>query len=282
MLPGFSMNGDSAGRWPLLMTSPHSGQAFPAAFLAGSRLSAAQLRRAEDSFVDLLLEGVGDVPVMRARFGRAFLDLNRGADELDPAMFDGTLTVPFAKGERVAAGMGVIPRIAAQGLDIYRRRLDPAEAEARLAALHRPWHARIEALLARARARHGFAILIDCHSMPQPVGILPPQIVLGDRFGASAAPGLVDVIEQHFRGIGWRTARNKPYAGGYTTAFHGDMANGVHAVQIEIDRALYMDARTLTVHGGFAAVRAAMAGLAGVVLGAADGLGLGGVREAAE
>lgn len=277
------MSGDSEGRWPLLLTSPHSGQAFPRAFLAASRLNLAQLRRAEDAFVDMLLDGVGEVPVMRARFGRAFLDLNRAADELDAGMFDGAMAGASPPSERVAAGLGVVPRIAGHGLDIYRRRLVPAEAEARLAALHRPWHARIGHLLARTRARHGYAILIDCHSMPPPVGSLPPQVVLGDRFGASAAPALVAAIERHFTAAGWRVARNKPYAGGYTTAFHGDVANGIHAVQIEIDRSLYMDSRAMVPHGGFAGVQAVMTGLAAAVIAAAPDLGLEpALQEAAE
>jgi N-formylglutamate deformylase len=277
------MSGDCDGRWPLLMTSPHSGREFPPAFLGMSRLSLAQLRRAEDAFVDELLTGVSDVPVMRARFGRTFLDLNRGPDELDPAMFDGALPVASAGGERVAAGLGVIPRIAGHGLDIYRRRLAPVEAEQRLASLHQPWHARIGALLARARARHGHAILIDCHSMPPPVGVNPPHIVLGDRFGSSAASALVTLIEQHFVEAGWRVARNKPYAGGYTTVFHGDVAGGIHAVQIEIDRSLYMDSRSLVRHGGFDRVQAAMTSLAQRLVEAAPSLGLSpALREAAE
>lgn len=277
------MSGDSEGRWPLLMTSPHSGREFPPGFLAASRLSLAQLRRAEDAFVDDLLDGVGDVPVMRARFGRAFLDLNRAPDELDATMFSGPLPLATPAGERVAAGLGVVPRIAGHGLDIYRRRLPVAEAEVRLAALHRPWHARIGALLVRALARHGHAILIDCHSMPAPGGIMPPQIVLGDRFGSSASPALVTLIEQHFMRCGWRVARNKPYAGGHTTAFHGDIGRGIHAVQIEIDRGLYMNPRTLERHGGFDAVQAAMTGLAQAVIAAAPGLDLDpDIREAAE
>jgi N-formylglutamate deformylase len=281
--PGFSISGDCDGRWPVLLTSPHSGREFPPAFLGMSRLSVAQLRRAEDALVDELLAGVTGVPVMRARFGRAFLDLNRGPDELDPAMFDGALTVPATAGERVAAGLGVVPRIAGHGLDIYRRRLPAAEAERRLASLHRPWHARIAEVLARARARHGHAILIDCHSMPTPVGINPPQIVLGDRFGQSAAPALVTMIEQHFVRAGWRVARNKPYAGGHTTVLHGDVGNGIHAVQIEIDRSLYIDPRSLNRHGGFDRVQAVMTGLAAVVRAAAPGLGLEPpLREAAE
>jgi N-formylglutamate amidohydrolase len=283
LLPGFSMSGDCDGRWPLLMTSPHSGREFPPAFLGMSRLSIAQLRRAEDALVDELLAGVTQVPVMRARFGRAFLDLNRGAEELDPVMFEGAMSVPAISSERVAAGLGVIPRIAGHGLDIYRRRLPAAEAERRLASLHRPWHMRIGELLARARARHGHAILIDCHSMPTPVGINPPQIVLGDRFGQSAAPALVTMIEQHFLRAGWRVTRNKPYAGGHTTVFHGDVANGIHAVQIEIDRSLYIEGRTLTRHSGFDRVQAIMTALATDVVAAAPAMGLDpALREAAE
>jgi N-formylglutamate deformylase len=274
LLPGFTMSGDCDGRWPLLMTSPHSGRVFPSAFLGMSRLSVAQLRRAEDALVDELLEGIAGVPVMRARYGRAFLDLNRGADELDPAMFEGTLPVPATSGERVAAGLGVIPRIAGHGLDIYRRRLPAAEGARRLASLHRPWHARIAALLARARSRHGYAILIDCHSMPTPVGSNPPQIVLGDRFGQSASSALVALIEQHFTEAGWRVARNKPYAGGYTTVCHTNVAEGIHAVQIEIDRSLYIDGRSLIPHDGFEPVRRVMTQLAARVVAAAPQLGL--------
>ena len=149
--PGFSVSGDSDGRWPLVMASPHSGRDYPAAFLAASRLSLQQLRRAEDAWVDTLLDDIEGVPVLRARHGRAFLDLNRAEDELDPAMFDAPLPAPPHITDRVNAGLGVIPRVAAQGMDIYRRKLAPAEAEARLAALHRPWHARITELLARAQ-----------------------------------------------------------------------------------------------------------------------------------
>ena len=283
MLPGFSESGDGDGRWPLVMASPHSGRDFPPAFLAASRLALPQLRRAEDPFVDALLDGVKGVPVLRARYGRAYLDLNRDEDELDVAMFDSPLATAVQRSDRVAAGLGVLPRIAAQGLDIYRRRLTPGDAQARLAALHRPWHARITELLVRTQARHGHAILLDCHSMPQPAGVLPPQIVLGDRFGTSAAPALVAFIEQHFIGAGWRVARNKPYAGGHTTEFHGSVAAGIHAVQIEIDRNLYMDGQRFARHDGFAEVAAQMTGLANRLIEAAPGLGLGPqLREAAE
>lgn len=283
LLPGFSMTGATDGRSPLVLASPHSGREFPAGFLAAARLATAQLRRAEDAFVDVLLDGAGDVPVLRARFGRAFLDLNRAADELDPAMFDGPLTLPARPGDRVHAGLGVLPRIAAHGLDIYRRKLPAGEAVVRIGALHHPWHNRIATLLARAQARHGYAILLDCHSMPPPAGPLPPQIVLGDRHGASASPALVAVIERHFRDAGWRVGRNSPYAGGYTTVAHAAPHRGVHVVQIEIDRSLYMDAHRLVCHSGFGVVQDRMTALVSRLEQLVPQLGLApGLREAAE
>ncbi|KPF77473.1 hypothetical protein IP88_06190 [alpha proteobacterium AAP81b] len=280
---GFSVSGDGDGRWPLVMASPHSGRDYPPAFLAATRLGFAQLRRAEDPMVDTLLEGVAGVPVLRARYGRAFLDLNRAEDELDPAMFDGPPPGRPRATERVAAGLGVLPRVAAQGLDIYRRKLAPDEARRRLAAIHRPWHSRIAALLAAARARHGHAILLDCHSMPQPAGSLPPQVVIGDRHGTTAAPALVALIEAHFRGCGWRVARNIPYAGGHTTEAHAAPAAGIHTVQIEIDRQLYMDVGKFVPGPGFDAVADAFTRLAVRLVAAAPALGLGAaLREAAE
>ncbi len=283
MLAGFSQTGDSDGRWPLVMASPHSGRDYPAAFLAGSRLSLAQLRRAEDAFVDELLDDVAGVPVLRARYARTWLDLNRGEDELDPLIIDDVPASAARLNDRVTAGLGVLPRVAAQGLEIYKRRLARAEAEARLATVHRPWHRRLSALLARARDRHGYAILIDCHSMPRPAGVMPPQIVLGDRHGTSASAALVLLIERHFASAGWRVARNTPYAGGYTTVLHGKPADGIHAVQIEIDRGLYMEANRLVKHDGFALVAQQLGALAPLLVAAAPLLGLAPpLREAAE
>jgi N-formylglutamate deformylase len=279
----FSVSGETDGRWPLVMASPHSGREYPPAFLAAARLGPQQLRRAEDPLVDELLDGVAGVPVLRARYARAFLDLNRAADELDPAMFEGAPPHAPRHTDRVAAGLGVLPRVAAQGMDIYRRRLAPAEAAARIAALHLPWHARITELLDRARARHGFAILLDCHSMPTPQGQMAPQIVLGDRHGTSASETLVALIEAHFRACGWRVGRNIPYAGGHTTEFHGRPAEGVHAVQIEIDRSLYLEPYRIQRNARFGAVAAALATLAARLCEDAAGLGLEPpFREAAE
>ncbi|WP_243375231.1 N-formylglutamate amidohydrolase [Sandarakinorhabdus cyanobacteriorum] len=259
--PPWRLTGDGDGRWPVLVTSPHSGRHYPAAFLAASRLSLAELRRAEDALVDALLDGIAGVPVLAATHARSWLDLNRAADELDPGLFDGPLPLPVTPGPRVAAGLGVIPRLAAMGQEIYARRLDPAEAQRRLDGHHRPWHALIAAQLAAARAAHGAALLLDVHSMPQPQGPRPPQIVLGDCHGLAAHPAIMAAIEDHFRRAGWRVARNHPYAGGYTTHHHGRPAAGIHAVQIEICRSLYLDPHRLILTGGAVRVRASLTAL---------------------
>ncbi|MDO9486975.1 MAG: N-formylglutamate amidohydrolase, partial [Sphingomonadaceae bacterium] len=179
----------------LVLASPHSGREYPGAFLAQSRLSLGQLRRAEDAYVDELL---GDavrqgVPLIAARYGRAYLDLNRDADELDPTMIADPLPPSAGQAsDRVAAGLGVVPRIAAHGLDIYASRLRLAEVESRVGALHRPYHAGVAMLVDRAIRRHGYAVLLDCHSMPTPPGGGgAPQFVIGDLHGRSAAPALV-------------------------------------------------------------------------------------------
>ena len=261
MLPPWRLTGDADGRWPLLLASPHSGRHYPPALLAGSRLCLLQLRRAEDAHVDALLEGIAGVPVISATHARCWIDLNRAPDELDPAMFDGALAVPVAASERVQSGLGVIPRLAGQGLEINARPLPAAQAGLRLDALHRPWHDRLAEILAAARLHHGNALLIDCHSMPTPSGPRAPQIVLGDCHGQTANPAIMTAIEDHFRRLGWRVARNAPYAGGHTTRRHGQPATGIHAVQIEIDRALYLDQHRLVLHSGAPRVRAAFTAL---------------------
>lgn len=272
---------------PVVLASPHSGREYPPAFLAQSRLSLGQLRRAEDAYVDELL---GDavalgVPLVAARYGRAYLDLNRDVDELDPAMIADPLPPSAGQAsDRVAAGLGVVPRIAAHGLDIYASRLRLADVQSRVGALHRPYHTAIDELLVRARQRHGYAVLLDCHSMPTPPGAATaPQFVLGDLHGQTAAPCLVEAIEAVISRDGFRVARNTPYAGGYTTLRHADPADGIHVVQVEVDRALYMDSARLARHAGFTAVAATLKRLVGALLTLAPGLGLEGARrEAAE
>lgn len=285
--PGFTIDDARGDTTPLVFASPHSGRDYPYGFIAATRLTLAQLRRAEDAFVDTLLAGAVALgaPLIAARYGRGWLDLNRSPDELDPAMFVEPLDDhPAQAGERVAAGLGVVPRVAAHGLDIYPGRLRIAEARARIDAVHAPYHAALGSLLARARARHGFAILLDCHSMPTPASAgPPPEIVLGDLHGTASAPALTALVEMHFRGYGWRVARNVPYAGGFTTAHHAQPAAGVHVVQVEIERALYMDPPRLARHAGFDRVAAALTGLAALLVHRAPTLGLSApLRDAAE
>jgi len=288
LAPGFTVHPGSTPAGPLVLASPHSGRDYPPAFLAATRLTLAQLRRAEDAFVaELVTPGaiLHGIPLVAARYGRAWLDLNRDAAEVDPAMVvDPLAAAPQQASERVAAGLGVIPRIAAHGLDIYPGRLRHADITARLDTVHRPYHGALATLLTHAADINGHAVLLDCHSMPTPPAGPhgSPHVVVGDRFGASAAPALVAAVEAVFREHGFRVARNAPYAGGYTTSHHGRPVDGIHAVQIEIDRALYMDPVRLVRHAGFDRVTAAFTAVAAALLDQAPGLDLGPFACAAE
>ena len=247
--PPFDVVEPSVLATPVVFDSPHSGARYPQRFLAASRLDALALRRSEDSFVDeLFLPCVAlGAPLLRAHFPRAFLDLNREPFELDPQMFDGALP-DFAntRSLRVAAGLGVIPRVVGDTQPIYRGRIPVADGLGRIAALHRPYHARLAELIERARSRFGFAVLIDCHSMPSTLAEGGPlDMVLGDRFGTSAAGWIVETLESALVERGYRVRRNKPYAGGFITEHYGAPASGRHAVQIEINRSLYMDERRI-------------------------------------
>jgi N-formylglutamate deformylase len=227
---------------PFIFASPHSGRLYPASFVAQSRLSATSLRRSEDAYVEELFEGAVALgaPLIAARFPRAYLDVNRSQSELDPTMFDGPLTLAHEPSSpRVQAGLGVIPRIVRDGAEIYRARLPVAEAQERLARLYRPYHAELARMTEETRAHFGAAILVDCHSMPSAAAV--PDVVLGDRYGISASPQLMRAAERCFEKQGFSTARNSPYAGGYTTHLYGRPARGVHAVQVEINRGLYLD-----------------------------------------
>ncbi len=234
---------------PVVFNSPHSGARYPQRFLAASRLDPLALRRSEDAFVDeLFLPCVAlGAPLLRAHFPRAFLDLNREPFELDPQMFDGALP-DFAntRSLRVAAGLGVIPRVVGDTQPIYKGRIPAADGLDRVAAFHRPYHERLGGLIERARGRFGLAILIDCHSMPSTLAEAGPlDVVLGDRFGTSAAGWIVETLESALLERGYRVRRNKPYAGGFITEHYGAPASARHAVQIEINRALYMDERRI-------------------------------------
>ncbi len=205
---------------PFLFSSPHSGRHYPAAFRHQARLGRLDLRRSEDCFVDELVRPVTGLgaPLIHAAYGRAYVDLNRDPRELDPLLIDPCPpAVPLSATERVAAGLGVIPRVVASGMPIYARRIPLDEAMERLATIHRPYHERVQDSLERLRRRFGWAVLVDCHSMPSLIAAdLKPgaQIVLGDRYGTACAPAIVDVLEDSFRDEGFWVTRNDPYAGG--------------------------------------------------------------------
>ncbi len=234
---------------PLIFSSPHSGATYPERFLAASRLDPLTLRRSEDAFVDeLFLPCVSlGAPLLRAKFPRAYLDVNREPYELDPKVFEGNVPeYANTRSLRVAVGLGTIPRVVGDAQPIYRQPISVSEGLARIEALYRPYHERLRTLVDRAHEQFGLALLIDCHSMPSnaaDVGGL--DIVLGDRYGASAAPGVIGVLETSLRGAGYRIRRNKPFAGGFITEHFGAPDRGIHAVQIEIARALYLDERSI-------------------------------------
>jgi N-formylglutamate amidohydrolase len=243
---------------PLVFASPHSGRHYPLEMLAASSLDAAAIRRSEDAFVDVLINGAvaHGAPIISAGFARAYIDVNREPYELDQAMFEDELP-PFAsvRTARVAAGLGSIARVVAEGQEIYRDKLTFSDAKQRIEQVHRPYHEALGALLEEARATFGVAILIDWHSMPSAAtgtGRGPgPDVVLGDRFGASCSRLVTGAVERELSALGYRVARNAPYAGGYTTEFYGKPERDVHALQIELNRALYLDEARLERHAGF-------------------------------
>jgi N-formylglutamate amidohydrolase len=281
---------------PVVFSSPHSGNVYPRRFLAVTRLEETVLRRSEDAFVDILFGGVTALgaPLIKARFPRAYLDLNREPFELDPRMFEGTLP-PFAntRSLRVAGGLGTIPRVAAQAQEIYARRMPVADAVQRIEKLYKPYHACLAKLIERARRIFGIAVLVDCHSMPSAIrraGQTPlfgdlnprgkPDVVIGDRFGTSCGTDLIDVVEAELR-RSFIVQRNKPYAGGYITEHYGNPANDCHAMQIEVSRSLYMDECGVCRSERFAAVAEALTKAAAVLVEAVAARH-GGLRPAAE
>ena len=242
---------------PFIFASPHSGAFYPASFVAQSRLNLLGLRRSEDAFVDELFASVPTLgaPLLAARFPRVFVDVNRSPAELDAAMFEGGLSLAVdEKSPRVTAGLGVIPRIVRDGAEIYRGKLEPAEAEERLTRLFRPYHKALAQLVEETRARFGVAILIDCHSMPSAAAA--PDIVLGDRYGVSVASCVMRTAERAFERRGFSVVRNVPYAGGYSTELHGHPQRQTHALQVEINRALYLDEDLIMRGSRFAALKA--------------------------
>ncbi|MEN3975253.1 N-formylglutamate amidohydrolase [Emcibacter sp. SYSU 3D8] len=258
----------------LVFASPHSGRHYPADFIASSRLDPLTLRASEDAFVDELFGAAPHlgVPLIQATYARAYLDVNREAWELDPEMFDGPLPEYVnARSGRVAAGLGTIARVVASGTAIYDGRMPFAEAERRVSVVYKPYHQALSRLLDRTRAQYGCAVLIDCHSMPScggSWGDMPlksggsvPDIILGDRYGRSCHGDVMTVAQQALTEQGFRVVRNDPYSGGFNTRYYGMPREGRHALQIEINRALYMDEATMSRSEGFTPLRDAMSAL---------------------
>lgn len=261
---------------PAVFNSPHSGRDFPEDFLRQSRLPIMTLRKSEDCHVDeLFLSCVaGGAPMLRARVPRSYIDLNREPYELDPRMFSGELPGYANTGSpRVAGGLGTIPRIVSEGEDIYRGRIDFAEARKRIEQVYVPYHRTLSALTNAVLSKVGEVLLVDCHSMPAsatahvaPAGSGPVDVVLGDRFGASCAEDISGFVEDELRHSGLRVLRNKPYAGGFITQNHGAPHRGQHALQIEINRSLYMNEATLEKTSGFQDIRAVLEKLSASLL----------------
>jgi N-formylglutamate amidohydrolase len=256
---------------PLVFASPHSGTAYPPEFVAGSRLDPLTLRRSEDSYVDELFAAAPEhgVPLLRALFPRAFVDPNREALELDPTMFEDALpAAAMTATPRVVAGLGSIARVVASGEEIYARKLSFAEARDRLERYYQPYHRALEELVLATRRRFGHCLLVDCHSMPSVGGPMERDagdprvdIVLGDCHGRACAPLVTSHVEGLLARQGLRVARNSPYAGGFVTQSYGRPAEGLHALQIEINRALYMDETSFERGPGFERLRGLMTGL---------------------
>lgn len=239
---------------PLVVASPHSGRLYPPDFLAAARLEGRALRKSEDAFVDEIFADAPRLgaPLLRALFPRAFLDVNREAYELDPEMFADSLPAYVnTRSPRVAAGLGTIARVVANGEEIYRGKLRFADAVQRIARFYNPYHAALKQLIHTTAARFGHCILIDSHSMPSAGAAEKDRegrrvdLVLGDCFGSACAPIVIDTAERLLRDKGYAVARNSPYAGGFTTRNYGRPRTGVHALQIEINRDLYMDEAAL-------------------------------------
>lgn len=249
----------------VVFASPHSGRDYSFSFLRSSILDDHMIRSSEDAFVDLLFQAAPKfgAPFLRAGAPRAYIDLNRSCDELDPALIEGVSR--RGHNPRVASGLGVIPRVVANGRAIYRGKISLEEAEKRIDTYWRPYHSMLQKLLDAAYQRHGQAVLVDCHSMPHEAmdgvslqGMKRPDVVLGDRFGAAASGDVVDRIEAVFHDAGFNVVRNTPFAGAYITQAYGRPSRGQHAVQIELDRSLYMNEALVRPNGNFEEVQKAL------------------------
>jgi len=252
----------------VVFASPHSGRDYSWSFLRRTRLNEHSVRSSEDAFVDQLFDCAPQMgaPLIIAGAPRAFVDLNRSADELDPALIEGVARC--GHNLRVASGLGVIPRVVANGQAIYTGKLSHQEAERRIETYWRPYHQALAGQLDQAEMMFGKAILVDCHSMPHEamdsvvgLGARRPEVVIGDRFGASAHSDIVDRIEAALSAAGLSVVRNTPFAGAYVTQHYGRPSKGRHAVQIEIDRSLYMNEQLVRPNGNFQNFRTLLRGV---------------------
>lgn len=272
--PPYCLVRPAVGKAGVIVCCPHSGRFYPDDLLNISKLDRLALRRSEDAFVDELLAASPDLgaSLLRTDFARAYVDLNRGPDELDPDLIDdlpsGDRRVPSP---RVLAGLGVVPRTVGDGVEIYAGRLSFATAQARLAEVYVPWHRAVEALIEAEKQSVGHAVILDCHSMPASASGMPENdIVLGDRFGASCAPIYMAEAFTYLRSRGLRVARNNPYAGGYATERYGKPAHNQHSLQIEINRSLYMVEGAMSKRSSFAHVAETLAGLVSRIVDVAE------------
>lgn len=241
-LPPFILSGPAQPLRAVIVSIPHAGRYYLPALLGAARVTGAVLQRLEDRYVDLLAKGLGSqgYRVITATYARAWIDMNRAEDEWDSSLIvGGTPAHPVSS--RVHGGLGIIPRRLSGPGELWRHRFDHADLAVRIEQVHRPYHAAIAGALDEAIANHGQAVLIDLHSMPgQPGGV--PQLVLGDRHGLTASSQLVDRLMAVGEGMGLSVARNAPYAGAHTIQWHASRTRRIEAVQVEIDRSLYLDA----------------------------------------
>jgi N-formylglutamate deformylase len=267
--PPFEILQPQHWRGPIVFNSPHSGSVYPRAFLAYAQLDLGTLRRSEDSFVDELFAGVVGCgfPLMRAHFPRCYVDVNREPYELDPRMFDGRLpSFANTRSMRVAGGLGTVARVVGDAHEIYDQRIPVDDALQRIEGLYKPYHRALRRLITGLHRDFGAAVLIDCHSMPSVAGNKDDRpradFVLGDRYGTSCVPVIAETIDAALAGFGYTVSRNKPYAGGFITEHYGNPSVGVHAIQLEVNRALYMDERRYEQSESFGRLAAHLVALA--------------------
>lgn len=260
--PFYFSQPETAAKVPLMVTSPHSGADYPIDFLAASLLNAHDIRQSEDMYVDALFADAPRLgaPLLAARFPRAYVDLNRAPYELEQKLFTDKLPDHIdTRSLRAAAGLGTVPRLVAENTPIYKSKLSFAEAEARIETIYRPFHDKLRLTLDDLHETHGYSVLIDAHSMPSQATRLSGHgnvdFILGNRHGRACHPALTDLVNSFLVSRGWQVGLNKPYAGGYITEHYGAPARGAHALQIEINRSIYMDEARHEYSDGFERVK---------------------------